>query len=328
MIVPGEFKAAYDKLTDLLIPIRTQAETLLRGAAVASGAEFFDVRVKPLESLYLKVEKEGKAFDFSKQDDLVAGTLIVSNKSMIAATQAAVLELFDEVMTLASKVSKPSQFIYDDRHIIVRLRTNPIDISQPPPPVRIEVQIKTRMQLASSAVTRELSYKPKKLSWSRERLASQIRALVEVADDLLQKIEQGESGGSDVESDEMATKNRLIAELAICFGEEELSSDRRRLSDVILKIFADCNTKITIEEFGNLAREDRHQPIREALSLSLVQKTFLILLSSDKLTTSKGNLRGDRCYLITDFMEALCPLAKQVPAARRMLPPDVTTVQG
>lgn len=210
--------------------------------------------------------------------------------------------------------------------MIVRLRQllNPAFPAQTK--VKIEIQIKTEMQVASSAVSRELSYKPRVLSWSRARLASQIRALVDVADDLLRLIdedrdEDGTRAVPDTNQAYFDEKNKILTEIEKSFPVAELPDDRRRLVGVVQSILRDCRPKLKPEEFGDLLRASQHKTIREAASLSVTQKVFLILLSEKRLTEQRGGdfeLYGNRCYLVTSTMEALCPASRAIPPGRRM----------
>jgi len=326
MIVPGEFELVYNRLHPMLVEIQEAVELLARGAANEVGGRFLSARVKPAESLYLKLERDGENISLIDIEDLVAATIVISNKSFLRKAETAIRERFDEVETKPEKTRRPEEFIYDDRHMIVRLKQllNPAFPAQTK--VKIEIQIKTEMQAASSAVSRELSYKPRVLSWSRARLASQIRALVDVADDLLRLIDEdrGEDGTGPVPDTNQAyfdEKNRILTELEKSFPAAELPDDRRRLVGVVQSILRDCRPKLRPEEFGDLVRAPQHQTIREATSLSVTQKIFLILLSEKRLTEQRGDdieLYGNRCYLVTSTMEALCPASRAIPPGRRM----------
>jgi hypothetical protein len=76
------------------------------------------------------------------------------------------------------------------------------------------------------------------------------------------------------------------------------------------------------DELGSLLRDTHHATIREAQSLSVVQKIFLMLLADGKLGNPQDEafrLLGKRSYMVTELMEALCPAAKRVPADRRLM---------
>ncbi len=320
MIVPAEIEQVYSNLRPLLLSVGAKAETLLRGIANNAGGRFGGVRLKPTESLYMKLERDGASLALPAITDLVAATIVIPDRSKISVVETAIFEAFDKVQVTPRKTLKPESFPYDDRHVIVRLKADYPDALPAESAVNIEVQIKTEMQAASSAITRELSYKSRALSWGKARLAGQLRALVEVADALLAAI--GNNQPEPAEEDEyFASKNELLAELEQSFPEDELPSDRRRFLGVVYDMQKDCRPALATPELGDLLRHERNGSIREAQSLSIVQKIFLILLSENRLGTLENGvlkLPGKRAYVVTEFMEALCPLAKQIPADRRM----------
>lgn len=83
MIVPGEFELVYNGLHPMLVEVQEAVELLARGAANEVGGRFLSARVKPAESLYLKLERDGENISLIDVEDLVAATIVISNKSFL-----------------------------------------------------------------------------------------------------------------------------------------------------------------------------------------------------------------------------------------------------
>ena len=165
MIIPGDVKQAYDQVWFRLIDLEKRTEPFLRGAAHKVNGEYIH-RIKPIESLLLKIEKEGMARPFEEIEDLFAATIIVPNSALIPAVEEDVRSRFGVVREVPPKTKKPEQFVYDDRHLILRLKPEPGREDSKVENLIFELQIKTKMQAAAAAVSRDLSYKTKRLSWT------------------------------------------------------------------------------------------------------------------------------------------------------------------
>jgi hypothetical protein len=178
------------------------------------------------------------------------------------------------------------------------------------------------MQFASAMVTRALAYKTKSLSWIKTRIASRIRALVEMVDDLLAQI------AAETDEDEEAhptyalfsDRNRIIAICHECFTEPELPEDMRRLSVIIHEQLRLCRPKTTADGLRILLLSDRFKTIRQAQSISILDKIFIALYKGNLITHDfrTGSLYGDKAYLVTAEMIALCPELKAIPEERRI----------
>jgi hypothetical protein len=155
---------------------------------------------------------------------------------------------------------------------------------------------------------------------------------VEVADNLLATIESSQDEDLDTTgSGFFTTKNELLRELERSFPANELPDDRRRFAGIIEAIQKDCKPRPSTSELGNILRADQHIAIREAQSLSIIQKVFLILLAENRIGTLEGEklqIWGSRAYMITGVMEALLPLSRFIPAARRLQVSAEFPVQG
>lgn len=188
MIVPGEFVQAYNQIFPALEKLKAKSDLLLMGLANSVEGRVIQGRIKPIESVVLKADKDCLNKPFEQIDDLLAATVIVRNETFLPRVEAAVPEFFEVIDKVPRKTVRPESFIYDDLRFLLRLKPNPVDVDPELRQMKFELQIKTEMQAAASSATRELDYKAQWLSWNRTRWAGRLRALVEMVDDLLVRL--------------------------------------------------------------------------------------------------------------------------------------------
>ena len=316
MIAPSALQKLYNEITALMVEFKVRAETLLRGAARAAGGRFVEGRIKPIESLLLKLHKDAHQSALAAMDDLFAATIIVPNTTCIPLLRNELRANFIIERESEVKTNRPEEFIYDDLHLFLRLNI-PL-LEERFSKIIFELQVKTEMQFASAMVTRALAYKTRSLSWIKTRLASRIRALVEMVDELLARIAETPEEGEDDHSASyrlFADRNRIISVCRQCFSEAELPEDMRRLSVIVNDQLRQCQPISNIEELKTLLLAESFRPIREAQSISVVDKIFIALYKANRITADfrEGRLHGDKAYLITNEMTALCPELAAVP---------------
>ncbi len=234
MIVPSALQQLYNDISALMMEFKARAEPLLRGAARAAGGRFVEGRVKPIESLLLKLHKDARLPALAEMDDIFAATVVVPNTTCIPLLEDELRANFAIERKSELKTNRPEEFIYDDLHLFLRLNT-PL-LEEKFLKILFELQVKTEMQFASAMVTRALAYKTGSLSWIKTRLASRIRALVEMVDEFLARIAESPEEGEDDHSTSyklFADRNRIIAVCRQCFSESELPEDMRRLSVIV-----------------------------------------------------------------------------------------------
>jgi ppGpp synthetase/RelA/SpoT-type nucleotidyltranferase len=324
MNVPGEFLQAYNQVLPALEKLKKKSNMLLQGVAHSAGGRLVEARIKPIESVLLKTERDGLAKPFSEMDDLLAATIVVKNEKGIPKVEEEAGKIFRTVRDVPRKTSRPEEFIYDDRHLILALIQDAGNADPELDNLPFELQIKTEMRAAASTVTRELDYKSRWLMWDRRRWASRVRALVETIDELLVRLSEEEIEGEEAPEEDyvsFARRNDVLAVMAKCLGPGEMPDDRRRLAITVDGYLKECSPRVTPAGLGEMLSDARHAAIREASSLTPAQKVFLVLLREGKLLRQAGDassLVGTRRYLITKEMTELCPELAAVPGDRRV----------
>jgi ppGpp synthetase/RelA/SpoT-type nucleotidyltranferase len=152
----------------------------------------YESRIKAAESFALKIET-GR-FHPERLEDFFACTIVVENQSRIREAEALIRTLFDisERRPLRdSFTSKRSEsFPFDDLRLYVTYKD---DSTLPPSGMAgflFEVQIKTFLQHAWAIATHDLTYKTESVSWATERIAFQIKAMLEHAEISISAAEQ------------------------------------------------------------------------------------------------------------------------------------------
>jgi ppGpp synthetase/RelA/SpoT-type nucleotidyltranferase len=142
-------------------------------------------RLKDVESFTLKVES-GRVKDPSHMEDFFACTLVVDNLSSMAKAEDLVRSRFEfherrpESDTLTNKPS--DSFVFDDIRLYVKWKDNPLLVPTELDGLIFEVQVKTFLAHAWSIATHDLIYKTDEKSWPKERIAFQIKAMLEHAE--------------------------------------------------------------------------------------------------------------------------------------------------
>lgn len=142
-------------------------------------------RIKQLESFALKLET-GRFNDSSNLHDFFACTLVVDNLEQINKATALVRSKF-KITSQKPKNSRfthkdPSSFQFDDLRLYGTLLQPANMPSEPISEITFEIQIKTFIQHAWSLATHDLIYKSDEINWSKERIAFQIKAVLEQAE--------------------------------------------------------------------------------------------------------------------------------------------------
>ncbi len=201
----------------------------------------YESRVKQLVSFALKIET-GRFKEPAALEDFFACTIVVANASELEQAEGLICRHF----TLRERRPKkkrtrnaPEKFLFDDLRLYVRVRDDP---TVPPPPLNLsgivfEVQIKTFLQHAWAIATHDLVYKSDEVDWSRERIAYQVKAMLEHAEVSIQ--EAGKLATSSFlakEDRQTKTIKSGIKLLKSQWNQDQLPSDVRRLAKNIIAL--------------------------------------------------------------------------------------------
>lgn len=214
---------------------------------------FFIGRVKALVSFALKIET-GRVADPTAPDDFFACTIVVPTISHVLEAEKLVLTLFDSSMRRPEDDThthkKSSEFIFDDLRLYVKRRVSTSGRNSDLDGILFEIQIKTVLQYAWSIATHDLIYKTKNLSWPKERIAYQVKAMLEHAEVAIAEAEELSKSPTISKNDKRTQETQdVINKLEEFWPEDALPEDKKRLAENILLVLkaADLNPDNLIE---------------------------------------------------------------------------------
>jgi ppGpp synthetase/RelA/SpoT-type nucleotidyltranferase len=285
MKIVSSLRSCYDAQYEVNSQLKAKADKLL--SSIREERWHYESRLKSLESFTQKIET-GR-FDAHHLEDFFACTVVVENADAIDRALKVVrrhCKILEQRPLSNHKTRKtPDSFQFDDLRLYVKLKTNP---ALPPSVVHditFEVQIKTYLQHAWSIATHDLVYKASEVSWAQQRIAYQIKAMLEAAETAI-------AGAKDlakvqsiaVSSDEVDQMIVVIEFLKKSWDASDLPRDVIRLSGVLVEFMK--ATGLSLKEIeDSLKEETRRGRGTKTLNLSpyLVIMQSLINTNNDKL---------------------------------------------
>lgn len=220
----------------------------------------YESRLKEIESFALKLET-GRCQDPSKIDDFFACTLVVENLSSIHAAEELVLQKFTYVErrpntdNFTSK--RPDSFPFDDLRLYVTWKDEPGTKPSGLDGLLFEVQIKTFLQHAWSIATHDLIYKSNEKDWSKERIAFQIKAMLEHAEiSICEANSLARSSSLNKENKETQKITKIINMINSIWEPKLLPFDVKRLAENIHNLL--INIDLKVDDMNRLIDNETH----------------------------------------------------------------------
>ncbi|MGB8681990.1 MAG: hypothetical protein WCD12_03810 [Candidatus Binatus sp.] len=201
---------------------------------------FFLSRLKGLESFALKVET-GRVPDPGNMEDFYACTIVVPTILQIDDAERLVRSLYDfherRPPDDATTRKASSSFAFDDLRLYVRRRPLASGRDEELDGLIFEVQIKTILQHAWSTATHDLIYKTDTVSWPRERIAYQVKAMLEHAEVAIAEANRLSDARAVAKKDDR-TDNilRIIEQVENFWPEDRLPDNVKRLAETIFDL--------------------------------------------------------------------------------------------
>ena len=193
-------------------------------------------RIKDLESFALKVET-GRIKPY-EVEDFFACTLVVENLGSMARAEKLVRKRFKfherrpKTDTLTSKSS--DSFRFDDTRLYVKWKDSLVTRPTGLDGLLFEVQIKTFLAHAWSVATHDLIYKTDEKSWPKERIAFQVKAMLEHAEVSIAEAQKLAVSASLNKTDDLSKRiSQIIKMLNELWPAVALPKDKKRLAENI-----------------------------------------------------------------------------------------------
>ena len=214
---------------------------------------FYIARIKGLVSFALKIET-GRVSNPESPDDFFACTIVVKTISEVIRAEELVLSIFDSFQRRPQDDSqthkKSSEFVFDDLRMYVKRRPSDSGRNTDLDGIMFEVQIKTVLQYAWGIATHDLIYKTNNLSWPKERIAYQVKAMLEHAEVVIAEAEELSNSPLISKIDKRTKETQdVINKIDDFWPQDALPDDKKRLAENILSVLktADLNSSDLID---------------------------------------------------------------------------------
>ena len=252
MKVINSINYQYQNCIDLHEMLEDRVDELING--LKENTWHYFKRIKKLESFALKIET-GRFTADNIFEDFFACTIVVENSSEINNA----IEKIEKFFTICHKkpenneitTNSPEMFRFDDLRLYVKMTPGNGLPKGPLHDLIFEIQIKTFLQHAWTLATHDMIYKSDEISWAKQRIAYQIKAMLEHAEISIKEIEQiKKSNILFKENKEIKNLNKVKEFILKNWNRDLLPRDYRRISENISNLLH--HLKISVEEIQDL----------------------------------------------------------------------------
>lgn len=304
MKVPLSIKDVYDSNISRYITLKKYVDEWI--VSIKKRNWHYESRVKELESFALKYET-GRFTPASIFDDAFAGMIVVPSYKDIPEVERLLIEKYSFQSKKPNSSSfatySPSSFVFDDLRLYLQfnnethLSPNTSELNG----IIFEIQVKTFLQHAWSLSTHDLIYKSENISWSKHRVAYQVKAMLENIELSISSVEQLAGNGLISKEDK---RFKLLGKLVNLFDEkwdrDLLPADKKRLAENI----SECMLKLDVK-FGELRDVINDSGCNKLKSISPYQSIIMALINHRFECFQSGNPNGVKLLMSSEVMEMI-----------------------
>ncbi|MDV7134518.1 nucleotidyltransferase family protein [Williamsia muralis] len=231
---PAAIHQAYGEISPHLDALQQHIEALLPSVLSELAPIAIIGRKKTAESIYQKLQT-GRYRRFSELDDLLGFTVVLRTRTEML--EAKTLLAQSELQTLEDRTSDdmaPTDFRYQEPKLVVKPSVTYLD-RHPELELSIEIQFTTALQHALDKATHDFDYKGQDYSWSKFRVVAQLRAMLELADTMIDDMERGTNPLQERVSVNSGFRRQqeILAVLQSNFEESSFPKDVKRAVDTV-----------------------------------------------------------------------------------------------
>jgi len=238
--VPTSVRDVHAHCIDAYRPLKERVDDII--VTPRQPRWHYESRLKELESYALKLET-GRVSNPTRLEDFFACTIVVDNLSAVDTAEKMVTDRFRLVERRPESLETTTKcadcFRFDDTRLYVEWHDDPRLPRSELHGMPFEVQIKTFLAHAWSIATHDLILKANERSWPRERIAYQVKAMLEHAETSIFEARRLAESKHFPKTDRICERtNTVIRLLSEMWDDAALPSDRRRLAenvDALLK---------------------------------------------------------------------------------------------
>lgn len=308
MLSPPSFRLAFKPHRVTAEELQKIAGARLKTEVCAPNGWLFDDRVKSEESALAKLQF-GPVRSLDGMHDLYAATVVVPTPKEVPLAAKAIRASLPGARKTRRRVRPANTFEYDDVHLIASLGAEAEGFSPGLRGRKFEVQIHTGLQYAWWRATHDVIYKGSERSWPLIRMASQIRASLELLDATLSDLRGAANllpPGSDPDDERYGQMVKFLDK----WPKEERPKDALRFASSALELTESLDLTLNQLE-GSLQGQ-----LLEAAGMTPLQAVVGSVASAYGVETLK-KLDPKRYILVTEEFEAACPEIRSLPASRR-----------
>lgn len=279
MKIASSLRLCHQMMTDKYTPLKEQVDLFFRGHKDEKW--HYESRLKEQVSFALKIET-GRYEKPDDLDDFLGCTLVVENAKYIGKAVDLVAKRFTLINKRPESASftfkQSNAFPFDDLRLYVEWKDQeytPTGLNG----LLFEVQIKTFLQHAWAIATHDLIYKSGSKDWSKERIAYQIKAMLEHAEISIEEAESLSKTPILSKQDGYTKKlNKVINLVNDYWADDQLPKDKKRLSENILNVLNSIGiTPFELRELLDIeAKSGRGAKILNLSPYSIVVQTLFI----------------------------------------------------
>lgn len=247
MKIASDLRMAYDEARERFTRLSSDVVDSFQ-ALVEKENWFFVGRIKELQSFALKVET-GRVSHPYAMDDFYACTIVVPTISKISDAETKVLEIYDKHLRKPdddqATHKSSSDFVFDDLRLYLKKRPSISGRNTDLEGLVFELQIKTVLQYAWSIASHDLIYKTDAVSWPKERIAFQVKAMLEHAEIAIAEAEKLAKSPSisklNKETEEIVKIIECVREI---WPDDLLPTDVKRLAHNFRNVIRLCEVNV------------------------------------------------------------------------------------
>ena len=252
MKIVNSIREIYDERLSVYESLKTEVDAFF--ISNKKNRWHYESRVKELVSFALKAETS-RVKKISELEDFFGACLVVENSSSIEDALDIIKSRF-EIVYQRPKIQEethkdPGSFVFDDLRLYIRIPQNPDRRPKGIENIIFELQLKTFLQHAWSIATHSLIYKGSESNWASNRIAYQVKAMLEHAELSISESDALSKSSLVNKTSKKTARSKLITSyLRDTWNEDQLPQDLIRLSTNVIELmnvfYLDVDTLIVI----------------------------------------------------------------------------------